>query len=113
MLDTQITFYVPSTQEGSNTTSTQEFNTRVDDIAGVFGSLFGGFTVSDGVGGWVMESGQLVKESIKKVSSYTDTQGVKNNLPKIKELAQAKKLEWGQEAISLEVVKVSGGLSFI
>lgn len=113
MLDTRITFYVPSTDNVDNTTSVQEFNNRTQDIAKVLGREFGGFTITDGLGGWVTEQGELVQEAVKLVSSYTDEATAQAKKADLEALAASKRTEWGQEAISLEIVKVQGGLSFI
>lgn len=113
MLDTRVSFYVPSTQDVDGTTNIKEFEARAIDIAHQFGVMFGGFTITDGIGGWVTDSGKLVVESVKIVTSYADIKSTQTNKHKLADLAATKKEEWGQEAIGLEVVQVNGGLEFV
>ena len=114
MLDRRISFYIPSTQGGNDLTSVKEFNSRALEVATVFGGLFGGFTISDSnTGGWIGENGVLVTEKVKQVVAYTDLKGLTRHEKAVRILAKAKARQWRQEAISLEIVQVQGGLSFI
>jgi hypothetical protein len=113
MLDTRVSLYVPSTNNISESTSTQEFNNRSLEIGKKFGQWFGGFTITEANGGWLTDNGDLVVESVKIVSSYTDKAGLADHMAQVRELAESKRTEWSQEAISLEVVEIKGGLDFI
>lgn len=114
MLNQRISFYIPSTQDIDSATNAQEFNNRALDVAKAMGSMFGGFTISNGhIGGWVASNGQLVTEEVKQVVAYTDKQGLAKHGAEVKAMAKDKAKEWGQEAISLEIVEVKGGLDFI
>lgn len=113
MLDTKISFYVPSTKDGQLLTDAREFAARTSEIAKQFGQWFGGFTITDGVGGWVADDGELVIEPVKVVSSYCEGHKAKSVSAFVDKLADDKRKEWGQEAISVEAITVDGGLAFI
>ena len=113
MLNNRITFYVPSTQAGNVAISNDDFNTRTQEIAGIFSDMFGGFTITDSVGGWKSQEHGLILENVKQVSSYASNEQIKEHKKAVIALANSKKVEWQQEAISIEIVRTQGGLTFV
>lgn len=110
MLEYYIKFYVPSTQDVSGVISSDKLNERVDTIAFDFALTFGGATVEDTVGYYKADSGELVKEQVKRVVAFSDFETLQANFERIKKLAENAKKAWGQESIAIETVT---GLQFI
>lgn len=42
----------------------------IRDVCTMMGLVFGGFTMADGVGGWVDDNGHIVQEKVTVVTSY-------------------------------------------
>lgn len=94
--------YVPSTQDVDNVISIDEMESRTDEVKEYLAKLFGGYTSSETVGGFVDSSGQLVNEEVVKVTSFSSREDFEKNKPKLlKQLAKWGK-DWGQEAIGYE-----------
>lgn len=63
---------------------------------------FGGFTVTEGRGGWVNEEGKLFDESILRVTVAADN--TPENSGKLKQIALNYKQEANQEAVYLRAM---------
>ena len=113
MLNNKITFYVPSTVAGNQAISNDDLNTRTREIASIFSDMFGGFSIVDSVGGWNSSEHGLILENVKQVYSYASNEQIKEHKKAVIALANSKRVEWQQEAISVEIVRTQGGLSFV
>lgn len=96
-LEHRFILYVPSTKKDKPILR-KAFNKRTEEIAGKFTQMFGGATIEPALGYWQMENGQAVKETINKVVSYCTAEQRNNHMRKIRGMAEAKRLEWEQEA---------------
>jgi len=107
-LSHKISLYVPTKDKNNIELSQELINKMVDLTASTFSQVNGGATSTSALGYWKSASGELIKEKITVVFSYT------NNL----EIAIESAIEIGeqlltmanQDAISLEV---NGELHFI
>lgn len=101
-LPLEIAVYVPSTQDVDKVISESELNARVDEVSKYLAKIFGGFTKSDKVGGFMASNSELVTEDVVPVVSFAtkkDYEANKNKLvTKLSEWAR----KWGQEAIGFE-----------
>jgi len=101
-LPLEIAVYVPSTKNVNEVISVDEMNERENQVKTFLAERFGGYTMSDKLGGYVDNSGNLVNEEITQVVSFATIEAwekYKNELvAKISEWAD----KWGQEAIGLE-----------
>lgn len=110
MFNYYIKFYVPSTEQGSKPVSDNKLTERVDLVARIFASNFGGATVEDCTGYYTANNGELIKETIKRVVAFTDKETYTTKLEEIKQLAVNSRKAWGQESIALET---QSGIDFI
>jgi hypothetical protein len=101
-LPLEICVYVPSTKDVDKIISSSELQTRVDEVSKFLAKNFGGFTLSDKVGGFMSSKNKLVKEDVVPVTSFAqikDFEKVKNELVnKMSDWAT----KWGQESIGFE-----------
>lgn len=101
-LPLEIAVYVPSTKNVNEVISVDEMNERENQVKTFLAERFGGYTMSDKLGGYVDNSGNIVNEEITQVVSFATIEAwekYKNELvAKISEWAD----KWGQEAIGLE-----------
>lgn len=101
-LPLELAVYVPSTQDVDEVISESELNARVDEVSKYLATIFGGFTKSERVGGFMTSQSELVTEDVVPVVSFatkSDYEANKNKLvSKLSEWAR----KWGQEAIGFE-----------
>jgi hypothetical protein len=101
-LPLELAVYVPSTQDVDKVISDSELDARVDEVSKYLATMFGGFTKSDKIGGFVSSKSELVTEEVVPVVSFAtkeDYEANKNKLvTKLSEWAR----KWGQEAIGFE-----------
>lgn len=101
-----VKIYVPGTIHQSEPVDNTPY---VDKTLTRFSTMFGGATAINGAGGWVDDSGQLIKEKVTIVYSFTD-QLTNKRIDEVVAYAKALKLEMTQSSVSLEV---DGKLYFI
>ena len=101
-LPLELAVYVPSTQDVDKVISDSELDARVNEVSKYLARIFGGFTKSDKVGGFMSLQSELVTEEVVPVVSFAtkeDYEANKNKLvTKLSEWAR----KWGQEAIGFE-----------
>lgn len=101
-LPLELAVYVPSTQDVDVVISDTELNERVNEVSKYLAKIFGGFTKSEKVGGFMTSQSELVTEDVVPVVSFAtkdDYEANKNKLVnKLSEWAR----KWGQEAIGFE-----------
>lgn len=101
--------YVPTTTQG-NVASPELAAIVVDMVFGKMIALFGGATITEGIGGFAMDNGEIVKEKIFIVKSFTDENKFNANMPAVNELARKVCDEMTQQCVSVET---NNGLEFI
>jgi hypothetical protein len=101
-LPLELAVYVPSTQDVDKVISESELKERVSEVSEYLARLFGGFTKSDKIGGFMSSKSELVTEDVVPVVSFatqSDFNANKNKL--VNKLSEWAK-RWGQEAIGFE-----------
>jgi archaellum component FlaF (FlaF/FlaG flagellin family) len=102
-LPVEMAVYVPSTKDANKTIPKKEFEERINIVREYLASLFGGFSSSDIIGGYVFNSNELITENISKVIAFATKDSFNKNKSKlIKQIAKWAK-EWSQEAIGFEL----------
>ena len=106
MLNHLIKITVPSTSNVSN--PDQALATKwVDAALTMLATLFGGATALPGVGSYMADNGQLIKENVTVVYSYTNDDGMRNSRNKVIEFALNMGKAMGQECIMVEIDNVA------
>jgi hypothetical protein len=109
MLSKKVTFYVPSTKNVGQPLTRKEEKSLIERVETEFSRAFGGVTSVTGTGGWLSESGKVIRERVTLVTSYHD-KDTREALAIVIPLAQSIKSEYGQEAIAVETEQ---GIEFI
>jgi hypothetical protein len=109
-LSHRATFYVPSTDNGNDTISKAALQARVNEIAYQLTDWFGGATVERVAGYWRSDAGEYIVETIQRVTSYCQEQALEEHIASLLNLAAAKRIDWSQESIALEI---NGKMVFI
>lgn len=99
-LNKKITFYVPSTMNG---TESIDNSLQVEHVADMLCQLCGGATSIPVNGYYKMETGEIVKENTVQVFAYTSFWNLRKIRKNIQELANWIKLEMMQESVALEI----------
>jgi hypothetical protein len=94
--------YVPSTQDVDKVVSIDEMNKRTTDVKKFLSEMFGGYTSSETVGGFIDSKGVLVNEEIQKVTSFSTKEAFESNKQDLLKKLSSWAKEWGQEAIGFE-----------
>lgn len=102
MLNHRIAIHVPSTIHG-NEPAPAVHEQWVKKAKMKFSELFGGFNATPAVGGWMSETLGLIEESVVIVTAFTDTKGLREHLPTVKDFAKSMGQAMTQEAITVEV----------
>ena len=101
-LPIEMAVYVPSTQDVDKVISTTEMKNRVTEVSKYLANLFGGFTRTDKVGGYLANNNQIVVENVEPVTAFATKKDFESNknalISKLSEWAR----KWGQESIGFE-----------
>jgi hypothetical protein len=97
-LTNKVTLYVPSTNTDAKTRGSVVFRT-----AGLFARLFGGFTITQGQGGWMSPTQGLVMEDVTLVSSHCYDSALDAGLPRVMAMAKGICKTMSQESVAVEV----------
>jgi hypothetical protein len=101
-LPLELVVYVPSTQDVDKVVTVDEMNKRIEEVKTYLAELFGGYTSSEKLGGYMATSKKLVNEQIVQVVSFATKEAYEENkIDLVKKISEWAK-EWGQEAIGLE-----------
>jgi hypothetical protein len=101
-LPLETVVYVPSTQDVDKVISVDEMEKRVQEVKTYLAKLFGGYSSTDKIGGFVDSKGNLVNEEVVQVVSFATQEDFdKHKEELIKKVSYWAKV-WGQEAIGLE-----------
>lgn len=97
-----ITFYVPSTRL-DKAISSGRVKARVNQIAEVMTSYYGGATLEACQGWYKAKSGQVINEDIVKVTAFATPEAYKQHKQDMLKLAQDKRAAWDQESILVQL----------
>lgn len=101
-LPLELAVYVPSTKDVDKVISVDEMRNRETEVKEYLAGLFGGYTSSSQLGGYVSEKDVLVNEQVFKVVSYASKEAFEKNKEALTLKISSWAKEWGQEAIGLE-----------
>jgi hypothetical protein len=102
-LPMEISVYVPSTKDANVPVSKAELNARVKEVKQYLATLFGGYSSSEILGGYVSTTGELIQEDVVKVISFATKQAYEENEATLIDKIADWSKEWSQEAIGLEI----------
>jgi hypothetical protein len=102
-LPMEISVYVPSTKDANVPVSKAELSARVKEVKQYLATLFGGYSSSEILGGYVSTTGELIQEDVVKVISFATKQAYEDNEATLIDKIADWSKEWSQEAIGLEI----------
>lgn len=102
-LPMEISVYVPSTKDANVPVSKEELSARVKEVKQYLATLFGGYSSSEILGGYVSTTGELIQEDVVKVISFATKQAYEDNEATLIDKIADWSKEWSQEAIGLEI----------
>lgn len=109
-LQHSVTIYIPSTDGAKGTASAFKVSETVAYIAEEMAKLFGGYTITEGTGGYYSEElGETIEEKVYMIRSNTDNLS-QLNINKCVIHAEYVKDWHAQECVSLEI---DGTLYFV
>ena len=101
-LPIELAIYVPSTQDVNKKVSPSEMKQRVNKVSSYLANLFGGFTRTDKVGGYLASNKEIVVEEVEPVTAFATKEDFQKNIFQLIEKLSEWAREWNQEAIGLE-----------
>lgn len=104
-----VRIYVPSTIDVNKKLDQTKIDYYNDLVLKTLSKLFGGATMQEGMGGWLDQKGNIVKENVTIVYSYASTinDEIENQLVQLCEILLK---DLSQESIALEI---NGNMNFI
>lgn len=93
---------VPSTKDTDKPISKEQFNKRISETRQFLSDTNGGFTSVRAVGGFTDKKGNLVKEDVVVVESFSTKDNFVKNRPNVRNFLMRKGKEWKQENIGYE-----------
>jgi len=99
----KVSFYVPSTIDGDRPINDVEFQNRINETETFLRKTFGGTTSVRGSGTWVDRNGKPVKEQVAIVETSVEPVEYRENKEYLVGYARAKRTEWGQDIITVEM----------
>lgn len=95
---------VPSTSgvKTQRIISKAQLNQRVNTVRKYLSKKFGGYTSTKATGGFILDSGKLVKEKAIKVTSFGTKKSFKKHRPEIIQQVGEWGKKWKQESVSYE-----------
>lgn len=100
-LDHSFALYIPSTIHGDITAAGVQQET-IDKMLAKMVGMFGGATITQAVGGYKLENGQIVTENVAIIRSCCDAAAFHENSDAMFDLACEVCVEMTQECVSLE-----------
>ena len=100
-LSHKISLYVPTKNKNNEDLSQELIDNMVDIVASQFSEVNGGATSTQALGYWKTNSGELIKEKVTVVFSYTNV--LEQAIETAIDLGEQLKDMANQDAISLEV----------
>lgn len=97
-----ITFYVPSTRL-DKAVNKARVTARVNEVAEVMTSYYGGATLETAQGWYKSKQGQIINEDIVKVTAFATPEAYQEHEQDVLKLAQDKLKAWEQESILVQL----------
>ena len=98
--------YVPTTNKYQKPIKKKEIIKRVNETEKYMSEKFGGFTQTEGEGGFVSgrgkTKGKLIRENVIKVTSFTTKENYRKNKASFFQKLRKDGKKWGQESIGYE-----------
>lgn len=108
-LSESVTIYVPTTYGTSDTAAEWRVNFALKVVQRELAQLFGGFTTTEGTGGYVAENGELVTERVYMVRANA-AKLTEDDIGKAVLIAELVRDDMKQECVSLDI---NGTLYFV
>ena len=93
---------VPSTKDKSKPVSSKEYQSRVLATRRFLSNTNGGYTSVKAVGGYTDNKGNVIKEDVVVVESYSTKQNYRQKRERIRNWLEQQGREWGQESMGYE-----------
>lgn len=106
-LDNKIRLFIPSTYDIDKKIDNKNI---VKKIRKRFSILFGGSTIFNGIGSYVIDDQKEIVEDVKIIEAFASDIDLKNNIDKVLKLSKNLKKELKQDSVALEV---NGKMYFI
>jgi hypothetical protein len=98
----ELAVYVPSTKDVDKNITATELRARVKEVEKYLAELFGGFTSSEKVGGYLSSKSAIVTEKVIPVTSFATMEAFKAKKATLVNKMSVWAKKWGQEAIGFE-----------
>lgn len=98
----ELAVYVPSTKDVDKNITATELRARVKEVEKYLAELFGGFTSSEKVGGYLSSKSSVVTEKVIPVTSFATMEAFKAKKATLVNKMSVWAKKWGQEAIGFE-----------
>jgi hypothetical protein len=101
-LPMEVAVYVPSTSNVDKEISATEMKARVKEVETYLAELFGGFTSSEKVGGYLSGNSGVITEKVVPVTAFATNESFAKNKSKLVNKLAVWAKRWSQEAMGLE-----------
>jgi hypothetical protein len=101
-LPMEVAVYVPSTSNVDKEISATEMKARVKEVETYLAELFGGFTSSEKVGGYLSGKSGVITEKVVPVTAFATNESFSKNKNKLVNKLAVWAKKWSQEAMGLE-----------
>ena len=98
----ELAVYVPSTKDVDKNITATELRARVKEVEKYLAEIFGGFTSSEKVGGYLSSKSSVVTEKVIPVTSFATMEAFKAKKATLVNKMSVWAKKWGQEAIGFE-----------
>jgi hypothetical protein len=98
----ELAVYVPSTKDVDKNITATELRARVKEVEKYLAEIFGGFTSSEKVGGYLSSKSSVVTEKVIPVTSFATMEAFKAKKVTLVNKMSVWAKKWGQEAIGFE-----------
>jgi hypothetical protein len=98
----ELAVYVPSTKDVDKNITATELRARVKEVEKYLAEIFGGFTSSEKVGGYLSSKSSIVTEKVIPVTSFATMEAFKAKKATLVNKMSVWAKKWGQEAIGFE-----------
>lgn len=98
----ELAVYVPSTKDVDKNITATELRARVKEVEKYLAEIFGGFTSSEKVGGYLSSKSSVVTEKVIPVTSFATMEAFRAKKATLVNKMSVWAKKWGQEAIGFE-----------
>jgi hypothetical protein len=104
-LNSQITLYVPGTDDHDRVISPDQLRARVHVVGAVFSDYFGAYTaVNNSEGGWKDPAGILITEPVTLVQSFCTLPAFLRHYANVLRFASDLAIEWRQYCVLVSTI---------